>query len=264
MGFTAFIILIFIVPYLWLLVSLLNIKSAKAGKKQWKLALAVFLAMVVGSFLVNYYLSDTYELSFFQNGTETIIALILAGVLLVVVAIINIVVGVLFKNAPKSVHNPKMVWLLAVGLGGTMLFFTAWVYPFAEKASYINKIETALAAAEEKQDNEDITVVFMGSEKKCMRPTSSNCHSIPYSNTFLVKNNMDAKKEVQLQIRVQDRQQNELKTVDSDVMTLEAGELKLVETAETSDTSSIWSRSSFETDVRTYSADWQYHYRDVK
>ncbi|WP_033541746.1 hypothetical protein [Planococcus sp. CAU13] len=264
MGTTALIIFIFLVPYFWFFWTFLDAISGKAGKPRWKIALAAFLALVLGSFIVNYYLSDKYGLSFFQNGFESIVALIIAGAILLVVVIVNIVVSIMFKNAPKSVHNPKAVWVVAAGLCTTILFFTMWVYPFAEKTSYINKIETALDEAEERQDDEDITVVFLSSERKCLRTTSSNCHSTPYSNTFFVKNNMDATKEVQLQIRALDRKENELKTLESDVMTLEAGELRLVETAETSDMSSIWHRSSFVTDVRTYSSEWQYHYRDVK
>lgn len=263
LGVTAFIIFIFIVPYLWLLWSFLDAKSGKAGKPRWKIALAVLLALVLGSFIVNYYLSDLYELSFFQNGFESIVALIITGAILLVVVIVNIIVSISFKNAPKSVHNPKVVWVVAAVLCTTILFFTVWVYPFAEKTSYINKIETALDAAEERQDDEDITVVFLNSERKCFRTSSSNCYTAPYSNTFFIKNNMDAKKEVQLQIRALDKKENELKTVESEVMILEAGELKLVETEETSDMASIWNRSSFETDVRTYSSEWQYHYRDA-
>jgi len=192
------------------------------------------------------------------------VVLIVAGAILVIVALVNIILSISLKNAPKSVHNPKAVWVLAAGLCSIILFFTMWVYPFGEKVSYINKIETALEAAEEQQTHEEMTVVFLNSERKCFRTTTSNCHSVPYSNSFFIKNNLDEKKEVRLQIRALDAKENELKTVESDVMVLEAGELKLVETEETSDTSSSWNRSSFQTDVRMHSSEWLYQYREVE
>ena len=66
-----------------------------------------------------------------------------------------------------------------------------------------------------------------------------------------------------MRIRALDSKQNELKVVESDIMTLEAGELKLVETEETSDEASIWSRSSFETDYRVQSNESLHQYRDA-
>lgn len=264
MGTTAFIILIFFLPFAWFLWGMLGIRGGGEKKSRWKLPLAVLAVLVLGSFIANYFLSDTYGLSFFQNGFESIVALIVAGAILVIVALINIIMSISLKNVPASVHNPKVVWVITAGLCSAILFFTMWVYPFGEKVSYINKIETALDAAEEQQAGEEMTVVFLSSERKCFRTTTSNCHAVPYSNSFFIKNNLDAKKEVRLQIRALDAKENELKTVESDVMVLEAGELKLIETEETSDTSSTWNRSSFETDVRTHSSEWLYQYRDAE
>src|SRR5690606_25052546 len=112
------------------------------------------------------------------NGFESIAALILAAVFFVFIAIVNVVVSIVFKGAPKSFHNPKVGWVVAVVLSATILFFTAWVYPLAQKASYIQKVESAVAAAEQRQDDEEITVVFMSSEKNCFRTSTSNCNSV--------------------------------------------------------------------------------------
>lgn len=260
----TFVIFLFFIPFAWFFWTSLSSKNGKVDKPKWKIPLAVLLALIIGSFIVNYYLSDTYQLSFFQNGFESIAAIILSAVMLVFVLIVNAVVSIVFKGAPKSVHNPKAVWVIAGVLCTTILFFTIWVYPFAEKVSYIQEIEIALDAAEQRQDAEEITVVFMSSEKNCMRTNTSNCRSVTYKNTFFLKNNLDEQKEVQVQIRALDVEKQELKVVESDTMTLEAGELKLLETEETSDDSSIWSRSSFETDVRTHSYESIYRYRDVE
>lgn len=239
----------------------MSLKSGNKNKTHWKISLGALLAVVLISAVLNYYFSDAYQLSFFQNGFESIVALVVCAAFLLVIVIVNLIAGRLFKDAPKSFHNPKVVWRLAVIFCAIILFFTMWVYPLGEKASYINKIENALAFSEQ-QGDEEITVLFMSSERKCMRTNTSNCHSQPYHNSFFLKNNLDTQKEVQVRIRALDSEQQELKVIDSDIMTLEAGELKLVETEESFDEASIWSRSSFETDRRVQSYESLYRYRD--
>lgn len=257
------VIFLFFIPYAWLVWTSINVKIGKIGKPHWGISLAVFMALVLGSFIVNYYISNAYQLSFFQNGFETTVALIISAALLLMVLLINVIASRLFKGAPKSVHNPKLVWVLAGVLCTTILFFTVWVYPLGDKLSYIQTVEDALAAAEQQQDNEEITVVFMGSDKKCFRLSTSNCTYVPYKNAFFLKNNLDVQKQVQVRIRAMDSKQEELKVIESDIMTLEAGELKLVETEETSDQESIWSRYSFETEYRTSSYESMYRYVDA-
>lgn len=263
MGIISLIIFLFFIPYAWFLWSSLSVKSGKIRKRHWILSLVTLMALVCGSFVLNYYLSNAYQLSFFQNGVESTVALIITAAFLLVIIMINIVVSIFFKNAPKSIHNPKVVWIFTAVFCTTILFFTMWVYPLADKVSYIQKVEKALALAEQKQDAEEITVVFMSSEKDCFRLSSSNCNSVTYKNSFFLKNNLEREKEVQVQIRALDSKEKELKTVESDVMTLEPGELKLIETEETVDKASIWSRSSFETEVRTQSYESLYRYRDA-
>lgn len=263
MSTIALIIFIFFLPYAWVIWTSMNVKNGKVGKLHWLISLATFFAMVIGSIILNSQLSTAYQLSFFQNGFESTVALVVTAVFLVVIVIINVIVSILFKNAPKSIHNPKVVWMFTVVFCTTILFITMWVYPFADKVSYIQTVENALAAAEEQQDDEEITVVFMSSEKDCFRTSTSNCNGISYKNSFFLKNNLDIRKEVQVRIRALDSKQRELKVVESDVMTLEPGELKLVETEETSDKMNIWSRSSFETEYRVRSYESLYRYRDA-
>ena len=219
---------------------------------------------MICSFFLNQFISDTDQLSYFQNGFETTVAIIVTAAFLLVVTLVNVIVSRTFKGAPTSVHNPRVVWIFAAVASATLLFFTIWVYPLADKFSYVFAVEDALAAAEERPDAEEITVVFMSSDKNCFRLSTSHCNGITYKNAFFLKNNLDIQKEVQVQIRALDAKQNELKVIESDIMTLEAGELKLVETEETSDESSIWSRFSFETDARTHSYESMYRYRDAE
>ncbi|MDN7242855.1 hypothetical protein QWY14_13660 [Planococcus sp. N028] len=238
-------------------------KSGKAGKSRWRISLAALIVVVLISVVLNYYFSDTYQLSFFQNGVESIVAIVLCAAFLLIVGTVNVIVSILFKGAPKSIHNPKVAWVITAVLCITILFFTMWVYPLAEKASYIHKVEKALAMSEQQQADEEITVLLISSEKQCFRTTSSNCNNETYKNSFFLKNNLDTQKEVQVRIRALDSEQKELKVIESDVMTLEAGELRLVETDESSEMESIWSRSSFETEYRTHSYESLYRYRDA-
>lgn len=263
MGIVTLVILIFLLPYVWFLWTGISNKTGMMERYRWKKPLATLLLLVIISAALNCFYSNAYQLAFFQNGFELMVGLIVAGAFLVILSIINIIVGIVYKNAPKSFHNPKVAWTVSMFLCATILFFIVWVYPLAEKASYITQLESAIAAANEQQDGEEITVVFMSSEKQCVRRRTENCNSSDYQNAFFVQNNLDETKQVQVQIRALDHEQNELKSVESKIMTLQAGELKLVETEETSDQESIWSRSSFETEVRTASYQSIYRYRDA-
>lgn len=258
------VILLFFIPYAWLVWSSINMKAGKIGKPHWGISLATFMVFVIVSVVLNFSISEEYQLSFFQNGVETTIAIIISGALLLVVLLVNVIVSRLFKGAPTSVHNPKLVWILAVVLCGSMLFFTAWVYPVGAKISYIQIIEDASAAAEQQHENEEFTVVFMNSEKDCFRLSGSNCTNVTYKNVFYIKNNLDVKKQVQVSIRALDSQKKERKTIESDVMTLEAGEMKLVETNETPDQASVWKLYSFESEYRIRSYEAMYRYDDVE
>ncbi len=263
MGTVSLVIFLLILPCAWFFWTTMSLKRGKKKNTHWKISLATLIAVIFTSVGLNYYFSDAYQLSFFQNGSESIVALIVCAAFLLVIVIINLIVSHMFKGAPKSFHNPKAVWVFTAVFCTTILFFIMWVYPLAEKASYIHKVENALALSEQQQAPEEITVLFMSSERKCFRTHTSNCHSEPYQNSFFLKNNLDTQKEVQLRIRALGSEQQELKVIESDIMTLEAGELKLVETEESFDEASIWSRSSFETDRRVQSYESLYRYRDV-
>lgn len=263
MGIVTLVILIFFLPYIWFLWTSISNKTGMIETYRWKKPLATLLGLILISAVLNYFYSNAYNLAFFQSGFELMIGLIVAGAFLAIFSIINIIVSIVYRGAPKSFHNPKVIWAFTGVLCTSMLFFIVWVYPLAEKTSYIVRLDSAIEAANEQQDGEEITIVFMSSEKQCIRRRTENCNSSDYQNAFFVKNNLDETKQVQVQIRALDRQQNELKAVESKIMTLGAGELKLVETEETSDQESIWSRSSFETEVQTASYQSIYLYRDA-
>lgn len=263
MGIVSLVIFLFFLPCAWFFWTSMSLKSGEMKKSHWKKSLATLIAVILLSVVLNYYLSNTYQLSFFQNGFESIGALIVCAAFLLVIALTNLIVSRIFKGAPKSIHNPKVVWVFTAVFCTTILFFTMWVYPLAEKTSYVHKVENALAMSVQQQGDEEITVLFMSSEKNCFRTTTSNCTNQTYKNSFFLKNNLESQKQIQVRIRTLDSEQKELKVVESDIMTLEAGELKLVETEESSEQASIWSRSSFETDHRVQSYESLYRYRET-
>ncbi|AJD92393.1 hypothetical protein JMA_30760 [Jeotgalibacillus malaysiensis] len=264
MGIIATVIIIFLLPFIWMLWSSVDVKNGKREKIEWKKPGILFLSLILISVIVNTYFYNFYHLPFFQNSFELMVVFIMAGAFLLFFAIINIIVSIKYKGAPKSFHNPKAIWIFTGVFCFVILFFGTWVFPLGQKASYTYKLDKAIEALSEEETNEEVSVLFMNSEQECLRRQTSSCYNEEYSNYFYVKNNLDEEKEVQVRIRALDANQNELKIVESNIMTLDGGELRLVETEETNDRSNVWSRSSFKTDIRTHYYESMFRFRDVE
>lgn len=262
MGFVAVMALIFTVPFIWLAWSAIDVGNGKREKIDWKkpsILLFIILALVGA---MNYYFYHTYQLPFWPNIFEGIVGLTVTGAILFIIAIVNIIVSIIHKGAPKSFHDPKAVWAFTGILGVAFLLLFSLVYPTAQKAAYVHKIETAMHALAESEPDKEVTVLFMNSEKNCVRRRTESCSDEGYQNYFFVKNNLAEEKDVQVRIRALNADKEELKVVDSNIMTLSAGELRLVETEETNDKTSIWSKSTFETEYQTYFYEYMYRFRD--
>ncbi|MGF2614312.1 hypothetical protein FZC84_19405 [Rossellomorea vietnamensis] len=259
------ILLIFTLPGLWVIWTAADVTSGKREKIEWKKPLILLFILLGISALLSLYFYNSYHLPFWPTLFEHVVGLIITGVFLLILSIINIVVSITYKDAPKSFHNPKALWIFIGVLCMIFLLLFLWIIPFAQKTSYVNKIQVAMNALEEEEKNkEEMTVLFMSSEQECVRRRTNSCAGEEYENTFFVKNNLDEEKEVQVRIRALDSDKNELKIVESEIMTLDAGELRLVETEETSDNSSVWSRSSFQTEYRTHFYQSIFRFRDVE
>ncbi|RIW29371.1 hypothetical protein D3H55_19100 [Bacillus salacetis] len=264
MGIIAIITLIFMIPFLWVIWSASDVKSGKREKIEWKKPAGLLIIMLLISGIVNWYFYSSYQLAFFSNLFENMIGLMITGAFLIILSIINIVVSILYRGAPKSIHNPKAIWIFTGVFCLTFLLLFTWVFPFAQKASYVNKIETAMDALAETEADKEFTVLFMNSEKDCIRRRTNSCAGEEYNNFFFVKNNLDEQKEVQVRIRALDYDKKELKIVESVIMTLDAGELRLVETEETLENSSVWSKYSFQTEHQTHFYESMFRFRDVE
>ncbi|MDG5473169.1 hypothetical protein P6709_15555 [Jeotgalibacillus sp. ET6] len=258
----AAVIIVFVIPYIWMAWSGIDVKNGKREKMEWKKPAITFLIISGISLAINFYYYQMYHLNFFPNLFESMVTLIVTGAFLVVFIIVNILAGIVYKNAPKSFHNPKVMWIFTAVFCLTVLFFGSWVFPFGQKSSYVVKVEAAMQELSETEEDTEVSVLFLSSEQNCIRRRTSGCVSEEYQNVFFVKNNLDEEKEVQVRIRALDFNQNELKVVDSKIMTLGAEELRMVETEETSDKTSIWNSSTFETEQRTQFYEYQFRFRE--
>ncbi|SFA91179.1 hypothetical protein SAMN04488072_103221 [Lentibacillus halodurans] len=205
----------------------------------------LLVVITAGNVVVNGYLSSAYNLAFFQNGYSSMIGLIIVGGLWVIIAIINIIVTLTSrgKNLPKSLHNPKAIWIYSGVLAGVMLIFFMWFMSLGQKMAYTVTLNNAVSAMADTPGNEDVSLVLVRSERDCLR--RRGCDE-QYHNVFYVRNNLNQPKEMQIKIHAANNDQEEIKVIDSKIMKLDPGELKMVKTEETSD--HIWSQYSFTTE----------------
>ncbi|MFD2760682.1 hypothetical protein [Lentibacillus juripiscarius] len=240
---------------------MIDVKNGKRDHVNWKGPLILLMVITAVSLALNVYLFSTYNLAFFLNSFSSIIGLIAVGALWAVIAVINIISTIIArrKNLPKTLHNPKAIWLFSGVLAGVMLFFFLWFVPIGQKIAYAVTLNDAVNAMEDTPKNEDISLVLVRSEDSCLN--IRNCDK-KYNNVFYVRSNLDGTKEVQVKIRAANKNQEELKVIDSEIMKLDSGEMKMVETEETSDSKDVWGKYSFTTEKRVFYYQYNYRYRD--
>lgn len=254
----AIMIIIFTLPFIWIVWSLMDVKNGKREKAEWKKPMLLLLVLILLSGIANFYFYQTYNLPIFPNIHDLTIGLIVTGSIVLILTLINLFVSFLHRGMPKEVHNPNAVWVFTGSLGLVFLLLFAWILPFSEKANYVLNIEAAMNEIEASEQEEEMTVLLLGSTKDCM----SYCTDYEYDNIFFVKNNMDEEKEVQVKIRALNKDSEEMKVIDSLVMKIGPNELRVVETEETIDRTSVWSKYSFKTDERTVYYDSMFRFRD--
>ncbi|WP_174614146.1 hypothetical protein [Virgibacillus ihumii] len=263
MFYMGIVIVAYLLPFIWILWSFIDVKKGDKEKFNRKGPLILFVVILILSVVVNFYLSFAYNLSFFQNGFTSMIGLIVIGSLWVIIAIINIITTVIArqKNLSKTLHNPKVVWIFSGVFAGTLLIFFLWFMPLGNKISYAVTLNNAISAMENSSENKEISLVQVLSESDCFR--RRNCDE-EYKNVFYVRNNLDNTKEVQLQIYALDANKEELKVIDSNIMELEPGEIQMVKTEETNEKRNIWSQPTFKTERRVVYYKYNYRYRNAE
>lgn len=261
MLFVMLSILIFVIPWILLLLSVIDVRSGKRKQVNWKLPLILLIVLASVGTILQIFMKQTYGFPIFANIIESIIATGISIFIPIVMVMINLVITkTLGKNAPSSVHDPKLVNRLALCFFAfffTVLFLGA---PIGKKIGFAYSIEKAMKVTNT-SDTEEFSVALVSSEQECLKRTAS-CRSSDYSNQFFIRNHLNKTQEVQVKIRVLDQNNQEVKVIDSKIMELHPQELRLVETEETREDSSIWNQYSFKTTNRIFKYEHLLRYRE--
>ncbi|MFS0615297.1 hypothetical protein [Lederbergia ruris] len=260
MLFVMVSILIFSIPGLWFLWTSIDFKLGKREKISWKTPVILLIILVFSSILIHIYLFKTYGFPIFQTNIETVIGMAIVGLVAGIILIINVFVTITMgKQLPKSIHDPKTVNILALCFA-IHLFITLFIAaPTGKKVAFAASINQAMAATQN-ADTEEFSIALVSSERECLRSTS--CRNTPYSNQYFIQNNLSKTQEVQVKIRALNSSNEEMKVIDSKIMTLKPNELRLLETEETSEDSSVWNQYSFQTDYRIATYQHLLRFRD--
>lgn len=239
------ILLIAMIPMIMLVQSASNVKSGLKEKVNWKMPVLIYIILSLVALVVHIYLLNVYELSIFSNSYYLKVGILVDFLLFGLIAVINIVVSIIYRNAPKSVHDGKKVWKF-IGTGfSILLLILVWFLPLANKIVYVIDINSAIENSQATEDR-DFSLVLVRSQGNCFN--DNNCADEHFNNVFYIKNNTEETKKIQTTIKTFTESEEEMETIISDKVTLEPGQLKMVETKETSDADNEWNKYSFETD----------------
>ncbi|KRG13659.1 hypothetical protein ACA30_14235 [Virgibacillus soli] len=248
MLFVMVTILIFSIPFIWVVWTLMDVKSGKREKISWKSPVILLIILMFGSISIHIYLFKMYSFPIFLTKLDTIIGLAIPGLVVGIMLIINLFITLTMgKQLSKSFHDPKMVNLLASGFAIYLLIISLIAVPTGKKVAFAESINQAMTATQN-ADTEEFSIALVSSERECLR--SSSCRNTPYSNQYFIKNNLSKTQEVQVKIRALNSKNEEMKVIDTKIMTLKPNELRLLETEETIEDSSVWNQYSFQTDDR--------------
>ncbi|MGN7388914.1 hypothetical protein [Sporosarcina sp. SAFN-015] len=262
MLFVMMTILIFSIPGILLLWTAIDFKLGKKDKIPWKLIVILLIVLTSASVLIQIYLLQAYSFPIFQTNIETIIGISIVGFLAGIILIINLfITKTMGKKLPKSVHDPKTVNVFTLCIAIFLFIILFIAAPTGKKIAYATSIHQAMAATEDVAE-EEFSVLLVTSERECLRQTTS-CRNSAYSNQFFIKSNINKTQEVQVKIRALNSSNQEMKVIDSKIMTLEPNELRLLETEETNEEASVWNKYSFQTNHRVSHYEQMIRYRDV-
>lgn len=263
MIYIGIVIVMYVIPFIWFVWSMIDVRNRKRENINWKGPLVLFSLILVGSIVINFYLLSAYNLAFFQNSTGSIIGLFVVGLIVVIMAIINFFATLYARrnNLSKTLHNPKVVWIITGAIAGIMLVFFLWFMPLGQKITYAVTLNNAISTMDGNAKDEAFSIVLMRSTSDCLR---IRCLDEQFDNVFYIRNNLDQKKEVQVRIHAQDEDKEKLKVIDSKIMELDPGELKMVKTEKTSEHRNIWNQYTFTTEKRVVYYKYNYRHRDVE
>jgi len=262
MLFVMLTIVIFSIPSILLLWTAIDFKLGKREKIPWKLIISLLIVLTLGSLLIQIYLLQSYGFPIFQTNIEIIVGMAVVGAIAGFILIVNLFITITMgKKLSKSVHDPKTVNVLTLCIA-ISLFITIFIAaPTGKKIAFATSINQAIAATKDVAE-EEFSIVLVSSERECLRHTAS-CQNSAYSNQYFIKNNLNKTQEVQVKIRALNSNNQEMKVIDSKIMTLEPNELRLLETEETSEDASVWNKYSFQTDHEVARYEQMVRFRDL-
>ncbi|SEP97837.1 hypothetical protein [Piscibacillus halophilus] len=260
MYYEYIVIALGVAPFIWLYFSFLNVRKGKRDQVNWKGPLGLYIGLCLLILVIAIYQKYTYDIPIFINSSSFISGLIVSGGLFAIIGLVNIFVTFRYRKnpLPKDLHDPKVVWILGVIICLGIFVFMSWFFPAGKKMNYTSALNNAYSELEEDND-EEIGLVLATSEERCMR--RRDCDFKVY-NVFYAKNNLEKTQDVQFLIRTIDKNGEQQKEIESKVITMEPGEIKLVETEETNSSSEMWMKYSFTTDNWFDGYQYRYRYRD--
>lgn len=253
-------VLIFMIPWILLVISLIEFKSGKKRRFGWKLPASMIALLVVSGVFIQIYLQQVYGFPLLQNKTETIIALAVSLSVPVFLLLANLIIRIFHgNNVPVTVHNPKLVNRMAIGFFAALFAVLFIGAPTGKKLDFAYSIDQAMESAD--QSDAEFPVVLVSSERECLQ-TTATCRNSDYSNQFFIRNQLNRTQEVQVKFRVYNKNEELVKEIDSKIMKMNPNELRLIETEETIENASKWNQYTFQTENRVSKYEHFIRYRD--
>ncbi|GGA60320.1 hypothetical protein [Ornithinibacillus halotolerans] len=263
---TYFIVfLIGAIPLLILIYSLIDRQKGKRERVNWKWAGISFAGNLIGYIGLSFYYKYKFDFPIFPNLYDINILLIIAGAIFVIVGGISLFVYFDFRgrDVPKSVHDPKLLPVITFSVPLFLIYIGIILLPITEKINYSVSMDMVIEMTENYAEDKEFSVILTLSDNKCL-DNSSSCRDSAYKNYFFVKNNLEKSQEVQVSIRAYKANKEIQMEINSNIIQLEPGEIKLITTEDSPTKTSPWNNYSFETDKRIEYYDYAYRYRDIE
>lgn len=261
MIYVYIVMIVALLPFILLLWSAIDVGAGKKERINWKLPFLLFIITFGASIYANYALKQAYQFPIFPNWSDLQMGLFVIAVLAGAFSLVYVITYFSFRRAPKAVFNQARTLQMLGGILLLAILLVGWYHPTAEKMMVAAAITTANEIDDEEE--KELSLILVHSERECSLTYSFQCRDQDYKNLFIVKNKMDQQVEVQFKIRAYGSEQQELKQIDSDIMTLAPHEIKVVTTAETFEETSVWSQRTFRTRSPVSSYEYRYRYQSL-
>jgi len=238
------------------------VKEGKDGKRNLSIAVISFVALLSISILINIYLYVKYDVNLISNFNTAffiiLISLFIGFLIFIIMVMVYLVKYV--KRKSEGLPNVLYVFLFPFCFGLTVFVFLMWVFPLGEKIDYANDMNSVADIFAASETDDEVDIAFLGSSRDCLKCRGKM--NIRYDNRFYIQNNLQETKQVWVELEALDKEENVLKTVQSNKETLEPKQYTLVTTEETSTNKNIWEYQSFKTDAPIDSYRYHYYYED--